>query len=83
MLPDGRVLVVGGWDGTSGTWAMASAEIYDPALGTFAPTGGLSSGRYDAQGVLLADGRVLAFGDAQQYGNAPAQSKPVAFAVAA
>ena len=33
--------------------------------------------------VVLADGRVMPFGDAEQFGNAPAKSQPVAFAVAA
>jgi hypothetical protein len=32
--------------------------------------------------VVLADGRVLAFGDAQHYGDAPKTAPPVAFAVA-
>ena len=32
--------------------------------------------------VVLADGRVLAFGDAQHFGDAPATVTPVAFAVA-
>src|SRR6266581_4819555 len=36
-LPDGRVLVAGGYGGSFGI--LASAEIYDPASGTWSPTG--------------------------------------------
>src|SRR5262245_20715224 len=38
LLGDGHVLVVGG----DGIGAPSTAELYDPASGTFAPTGGLS-----------------------------------------
>src|SRR5262245_23517170 len=36
LLPDGRVLVVGGEDGID---ALASAELYDQATGTWSETG--------------------------------------------
>ena len=36
LLPDGRVLVSGG--SPDGSSALGSAEIYDPALGTWSPT---------------------------------------------
>jgi len=36
LLPDGKVLVAGGYDGHS---ALASAEVYDPASRTWAGTG--------------------------------------------
>ncbi len=35
-LPDGRVLVTGGFNGSE---CPTSAEIYDPATGPFGPTG--------------------------------------------
>ncbi len=38
VLPDGRVLVVGG---TDGDWPRNSAEVWDPATGTFSATGSL------------------------------------------
>jgi WD40 repeat protein len=55
-LRDGRVLVVGG------SGAGDSAEVWDPATGTFSPAGshGLGWGRQTA--TLLPDGRVLAVG---------------------
>jgi len=73
LLSDGKVLVAaggapGGWD----TLGLASAELYDPASGTWSPTGSLitcageQGGRYFALGVRLADGRVLIAGGLPQ-----------------
>ena len=59
LLPNGRVLIVGGSDGDR---ALASAESYDPAAGTFASAGSMSRARYGATATLLADGRVLICG---------------------
>jgi hypothetical protein len=36
LLPDGRVLVAGGFNPSSGF--LASAEIYNPASGAWSPT---------------------------------------------
>jgi WD40 repeat protein len=54
LLADGRVLVIAG----CGT----AAELYDPATGTFSPTGSLSVTRGAATATLLRDGRVLVAG---------------------
>jgi uncharacterized protein (TIGR03437 family) len=59
-LPDGRVLLTGGTNGR-GTM-LASAEIYDPATGTFRATGSMSRARQAHSAVLLQDGRVLIVG---------------------
>ena len=71
-LADGRVLVVGGTTiDTGGTSVgLSSAEIYDPATGTWTETGSMPASRtvegYDGQGrptaTLLTDGRVLIAG---------------------
>lgn len=64
-LPDGRVLVVGGWQGFR---PVGSAEVWDPVTGTFTPTGTLEPARNRASATLLQDGRVLvAGGFAGQY----------------
>ena len=61
LLQDGRVLVAGGWDDTTGT-IFASAELYDPATGKFSLTGSMSAGREFPFSGLLPDGRVLVAG---------------------
>lgn len=67
LLPDGRVLIAGGADFAPGTWPISccgdpSAEIYDPASGTFAPTGSMSEERFGHKAALLVDGTVLVAG---------------------
>lgn len=64
LLRDGRVLFVGGYNcaraGEDGIWA--SAELYDPATGTFSATGSMSVPREFHTATLLGDGRVLIAG---------------------
>ena len=71
LLHDGRVLVVGGGDWVNGDGAetyLNSAEIYDPATGSFSSAGEMSSARVHAAVVTLQDGRVLiAGGMSSQY----------------
>jgi hypothetical protein len=63
-LNDGRVLVAGGWTGDpAGNIALlASAELYNPASGTWTPTGSMTTARYRHTMTLLSDGRVLVAG---------------------
>lgn len=64
LLHDGRVLVAGGALPTGGTGetALAHCELYDPADGTWTPTGSLHTPRKGHQATLLPDGRVLVTG---------------------
>lgn len=59
-LPDGRVLVAGGVDGSG---YLASAEIFDPATGTYAATtGSMTTARGGPIAGPLPDGRILIAG---------------------
>ena len=60
LLPDGHVLVAGGY--AFGDSGLASADLYDPATHTFNPTGSLADARGRHTSTLLADGRVLITG---------------------
>ncbi len=65
LLPNGRVLIAGGYDGTSN---ISSAEVYDPATGTFSPTGSMGTARAGHTATLLPSGKVLiAAGSAVAY----------------
>ena len=48
--------------GVGGGGSVRTAELYNPASGTFLPTGPLSAGRQFHAAVLLPDGRVLVSG---------------------
>ena len=58
-LSNGKVLVAGGYAGGVG---LASAELYDPASGTWEVTGSLATGRGGHTATLLPDGKVLVVG---------------------
>ncbi len=60
LLPDGRVLVVGG--ASSSSSLRTSAEVWDPATGSFSPAGSLAIGLSRHTATLLPDGRVLVVG---------------------
>jgi hypothetical protein len=61
-LPDGRVLVAGGYYYDGADHYLKSAELYDPATGTFSATGDMATMREGAAAAPLPDGRVLVAG---------------------
>ncbi len=62
-LADGRVLIVGGDQTITGDAPYhRSAELYDPATGTFSRTGSLTTTRDGFSATLLQDGHVLIAG---------------------
>jgi N-acetylneuraminic acid mutarotase len=63
LLRDGRVLVMGGMGEQPGGWETASAELYDPATGSWTPTGSMTQARLPGlTATMLLDGRVLVTG---------------------
>jgi hypothetical protein len=64
LLKDGKVLIAAGWNVGGGTppYGTDSADLYDPATGTFTPTGRLTTVRYAHTGTLLSNGKVLIVG---------------------
>jgi hypothetical protein len=65
LLPNGQVLIVGGYNGSS---YLASAELYDPASGTWTATGSLNTARRYHTATLLPNGQVLVAGGASGSG---------------
>jgi hypothetical protein len=57
LLPNGKVLVAGGTDNSF--HAVTSAELYNPASGTWMATGSMNSSGSVATATLLANGKVL------------------------
>ena len=66
LLMDGTVLVAGGLGEDalfdSAAVAIGDAELYDPATGTWVPSGRLHRARFAHTATLLNDGRVLIVG---------------------
>jgi WD40 repeat protein len=60
LLPNGKVLLAGGL-GVSGAF-LTTAELYDPATGTWTLTGSMNTARVTDTVTLLPNGKVLAAG---------------------
>ena len=65
LLPDGKVLVTGGWN-AGHTALLSSAELYDPVAGTWVTTGATSSAHIYHTATLLADGNVFVAGGSSE-----------------
>lgn len=70
LMPDGRVLIAGGWAAigptdplrVEGKPVTVAAELFDPISGKSQPTGNLNAARYRHAAVTLPDGRVVLLG---------------------
>jgi hypothetical protein len=70
LLQSGQVLVAGGESGYSGGSPIITpaADLYDPIMGSFQPTGSMAVARESHTATLLQDGRVLIAGGARLIG---------------
>ena len=59
LLPNGKVLVVGGFNNTG---SLASTELWDPGTGAFGPSGAMATVRSQHSATLLPNGKVLVAG---------------------
>ncbi|MEP6653464.1 MAG: kelch repeat-containing protein [Myxococcales bacterium] len=62
ILANGKVLIAGGQNQLSSYTALSSAEVFDPATGTFTGTGTLVNVMTAHRAVPLANGKVLLVG---------------------
>jgi hypothetical protein len=62
LLSTGRVLVAGGAGGTASLVLFTAGELFDPASLGWSSTSALHQGRYEANAVVLSNGRVLVAG---------------------
>jgi hypothetical protein len=77
LLPDGRVLITGGYWSDGKSWrVLASAEMYDPPAGTFTDIGSIGTPRQGHLATRLPDGRVFIVGgeDISYQGGVPIAS---------
>ena len=73
LLNNGKVLLAGGFDGSNS--ASATAELYDPAAGTFSATGNLNTAREYHTATLLNNGKVLIVGGFDSTNSATANAE--------
>ncbi len=70
LLLNGQVLVAGGWNDWTSPDVLNSAELYNPATGTFTVTGSMTSGHDHHTATLLRNGQVLVAGGINNSGTA-------------
>lgn len=66
-LPDGRVLVAGGW--AQSQMEFKSAELFDPRTNTWQPAAAMNVARRNHRAALLPNGSVLVIGGSGGFGS--------------
>jgi WD40 repeat protein len=81
LLPGGKVLVVGGFTSCDDDFCYdtKTAELYDPATGTWAYTGAMHAAREQQTATLLSNGQVLVAGG---YNEGGGSGRPARYASA-
>lgn len=67
VLQDGQVLAAGGNNTTTTYPGLLSAELFNPATGTWTPTGSVNAGPVGSAAVLLPNGQVFVVGNHELY----------------
>ncbi|HMZ80479.1 MAG TPA: kelch repeat-containing protein [Acidobacteriota bacterium] len=64
LLPNGKVLILGGSNAMMWNGQYTSAELFDPSTGQFSPTGNMNTARYKIRDAVVAlkNGKVLVAG---------------------
>ena len=77
LLPNGKVLVTGGFTNYSaGFLPTSSAELYDPASGTWAMSGSMTNAKGRHTATLLPNGKVLITGGDDGISNSLSTTRP-------
>jgi hypothetical protein len=72
LLPNGKVLVAGGWEGFN---PFTSAELYEPSSGMWSTTDSLNTARVLHTATLLPNGKVLVAGGLDSSGEPSASAE--------
>ena len=75
LLNNGEVLIAGGFSENAPFTELSSAELYNPATGTWTLTGSMSTAVYGATATLLENGEVLVAGGLTTTGSAVATAE--------
>jgi hypothetical protein len=60
FLPDGRLMVVGGYGGSTANQGLAIADIFDPTTMTWSRAANMAFGRWYATATTLPNGQIMA-----------------------
>ncbi len=75
LLSNGKVLVAGGYSGTTSSTTQATAELYNPATDTWSAAASMSTPRWMPGTALLPNGKVLVAGGGSTNGSALASAE--------